>query len=106
MMMGKHMGHGIANKIDMDVLEQIISLAEQAMGKSIGKKKPDLTVMEVSMDKKPLENEVEQENEGDTADKAEDLAEYGTENPSPEQEDDMSSDDIESLIEEYKKRKG
>jgi hypothetical protein len=107
-------------KTDLSVLDEIIKLAEQAMAKGVGKKKPDMAVMEVSLGKGPgfmarkgremmsedgMESEMEDE-EVDPESKME-ISEGGTSvEVEPEDGNELSDADIQDLIEAYKSKKG
>jgi hypothetical protein len=86
----------IADKIDMNVLEEIIKLAEQAMTKGVSKQKPELAAIEVSVEKEPMEGE----------EKGMEMPENESPESEMESEDNMSEEDIMDLMEEYKKKKG
>jgi len=97
-------------KTDLSVLDEIIKLAEQAMAKGVGKKKPDLAVMEVSVEGKPKgmmsEDMAEGDEEVDPESKME-ISEGGTSvEVEPEDGNELSDADIQDLIEAYKSKKG
>ncbi len=115
----KHMRDMLA-KTDLSVLDEIIKLAEQAMAKGVGKKKPDLAVMEVSLGKGPgpmarkgpeMMSEDGMESEmGDEEEEPEskmEISEGGTSvEVEPEDGQELSDADIEELIQAYKMKKG
>lgn len=109
----------MAKGIDLSVLDEIIKMAEKAMTKGVAKKKPDMAIMELSVEGKPMQKRerMGQEMEG------EDMSEEGDEEMDPqnkmeiseggvdvevEPEDgaDLSEADIMDLIEAYKSKKG
>lgn len=109
----------MAQKIDMDVLNEIIKLAEKAMVGGMGKKKPDMAVMELSVEGKPMgkgpgmglgkmmgEKMMEEGEEEEPESKFE-ISEGDT---SVEVESDdgneLSDADIEELLAAYKSKKG
>jgi hypothetical protein len=103
-------------KTDLSVLDEIIKLAEQAMAKGVGKKKPDLAVMEVSLGKGPgpmarkgpemMSEDGMEDAEHDSESKME-ISEGGTSvEVEPEDGNELSEADIQDLIEAYKSKKG
>jgi hypothetical protein len=89
----------LAEKIDMNVLEEIIKLAEKAMVGGMGKKKPDLAVMEIDIEKKPMEDETAfaEKEPKESLEMAEDEM---------EDDDDMSDMELEELMKAYKTKRG
>lgn len=113
-------GMGLAKEADLSILDEIIKLAEKAMAKGVGKKKPDLAVMEVSLGKGPgpmsrkgPEMMAEDEMESETGEEKEEpeskmeIAEGDTSvEVEPEDGEELSDADIEELIQAYKMKKG
>jgi len=103
----------LAKQTDLSVLNEIIRMAEKAMTKDVAKKKPDLAVMELSVEGKPVGQELESKNMAETGDEEEDpqnkleISEGGTSvEVEPEDGADLSESDIMDLIEAYKSKKG
>lgn len=80
-------------KIDMDVLDEIIKLAEGAMVKPFSKKKAAVVAIEGEPESDEMEIEMKGRGEG----------EEGEEEPS---ESSFADDDLDALMEEYKRVKG
>lgn len=109
----------MAKGIDLSVLDEIIKLAEKAMAKGVSKKKPDMAIMELSVEGKPMQKrermgqEMESEDMSEEGDEEMDpqnkmeISEGGVDvEVEPEDGADLSEADIMDLIEAYKSKKG
>ena len=109
----------MAKGIDLSVLDEIIKMAEKAMTKGVAKKKPDMAIMELSVEGKPMQKrermgqEMESEDMSEEGDEEMDpqnkmeISEGGVDvEIEPEDGADLSEADIMDLIEAYKSKKG
>lgn len=112
----------MAKGIDLSVLDEIIKMAEKAMTKGVAKKKPDMAIMELSVEGKPMQKRERMGQEMESEDMAEDgnegdeemdpqnkmeISEGGVDvEVEPEDGADLSEADIMDLIEAYKSKKG
>lgn len=109
----------MAKGIDLSVLDEIVKMAEKAMAKGVSKKKPDMAIMELSVEGKPMQKrermgqEMESEDMGEDGDEEMDpqskmeISEGGVDvEVEPEDGADLSEADIMDLIEAYKSKKG
>lgn len=109
----------MAKGIDLSVLDEIIKMAEKAMTKGVAKKKPDMAIMELSVEGKPMQKrermgqEMEGEDMSKEGDEEEDpqnkmeISENGVDvEIEPEDGAELSDADIMDLIEAYKSKKG
>lgn len=86
----------LKNRIDESVLDEIIELAEGAMVRPFSKKKPDasVTVIKAGEEENPLGED-------------EEMYKDSSEGMQSESEDDgLSDEDLDDLLEEYKLSKG
>lgn len=109
----------MAKGIDLSVLDEIIKMAEKAMTKGVAKKKPDMAIMELSVEGKPMQKrermgqEMEGEDMNEEGDEEKDpqnkmeISEGGVDvEIEPEDGAELSDADIMDLIEAYKSKKG
>ena len=109
----------MAKKTDLNLLDEIIKMAETAMTKGVVKKKPDVMIAEIGIEGKPMQKrermgqEMEGEDMADQGDEEMDpeskmeISEGGTSiEVEPEDGNKLSDMDIEELIAAYKAKKG
>lgn len=109
----------MAKGIDLSVLDEIVKMAEKAMAKGVSKKKPDMAIMELSVEGKPMQKRERMGQEMESEDMAEDgdeemdpqnkleISEGGTSiEVEPEDGKELSDADLEELIAAYKSKKG
>lgn len=101
----------MSKEADLNILDEIIKLAEGSMAGNVTKKKPDLSVMKVSIDGKkeqPESGEEESEGEDYSLGMAKDkmMAKTMGDDEGCEEKPNFDDMELEDLIEEYKKMKG
>jgi hypothetical protein len=98
----KHM----VQKTDLSVLDEIIKLAEGAMASGVSKKKPDLSIVQMSVGKKPGEYEDSEQDKIEDENGQKQMDEESQETESETEKPNFSEMDLQELIDEYKKMKG